>query len=151
MTASRGPDGSRRDATAGLAAPGPTRVAGSSRGSDREAGRRTGPTLVGDLVDHVLARAGALEQVQRVSVLAEWDGLVGEKIAEVTRARSVSDATLFVEVRSSAWLTELNLMRHEILRRLNAGRSDGRVERIVFVLAGSPDRPDARRSDERER
>jgi predicted nucleic acid-binding Zn ribbon protein len=136
-----GGSGGGRDVGIGRSAPGSTRIPDSSRGSREERDRRTGPTLVGDLVNRVLARTGALEQVQRASVLAEWDELVGARIADVTRARSIADATLFVEVRSSAWLTELNLMRHEILGRLNAGRKEGRVERIVFVLAESPDRP----------
>ena len=76
-------------------------------------------------------------QVERTAVLEEWPTRVGEAIARVTHARSLSGATLFVEVRSSAWLTELNMMRGTILERLNAGRDEARVERIVFVLAES--------------
>ncbi len=40
-----------------------------------------------------------------------------------------------MEVRTSAWLMELNMMKGRILDRLNEGRpDDARVERIVFVL-----------------
>lgn len=94
-----------------------------------------GPTRVGDLVDSVLQRKGVRSQVRRMSVFAEWDERVGDGVARVTRPRSVSDGTLFVEVRSSPWLMELNMMKDEVLRRVNDGRDeDARIERIVFVL-----------------
>jgi predicted nucleic acid-binding Zn ribbon protein len=68
-------------------------------------------------------------------VVEEWEPKVGEAIARVTRARCVRDETLIVEVRSSAWLMELDLMKAAILERVNEGRSEGLVARIVFVLA----------------
>jgi predicted nucleic acid-binding Zn ribbon protein len=70
-----------------------------------------------------------------MEVLDLWPGIVGEPLAQVTRARGVEDATLFVEVRSSAWLMELNMMRGEFLERVNARLADVPLERIVFVLA----------------
>jgi len=102
---------------------------GSGRGAGDEASR------VGDVLAGLLRRLGLEEELAGQTALSRWDEVVGERIAEVTRARSVSRGTLFVEVRSSAWLSELNLMRHDILRRLNAGETEGRIEKIVLVLA----------------
>ena len=93
------------------------------------------PTRVGEFLDQFLARQGVKEQVDRVSVLDEWAERVGPRVAGVTRARSVADCTLFVEVRSSAWLMELNMMKGEILRRLNASRPEAPLEKLVFVLS----------------
>jgi predicted nucleic acid-binding Zn ribbon protein len=76
-----------------------------------------------------------LGQVARASILDEWPERVGARIAEVTRPRSLADATLFVEVRSSAWLMELNMMKGEILTRLNRGHEDAPLEKLVFVLS----------------
>jgi predicted nucleic acid-binding Zn ribbon protein len=102
-------------------------------------GRREGPVRVGALVGDYLERAGVREQVERTGVLDVWPERVGSAIAEVTRARGVAEGTLFVEVRSSAWLMELNMMRADILRRLNEGRESAPLERIVFVQAGEPE------------
>ena len=96
--------------------------------------RPPGPEPVGKLIDRFLEGRGVAEQVRRQSVLEEWAALVGEPIAAVTNARSISAGALFVEVRSSPWLMELEMMKGEILRRINAGRDDARIERIVFVL-----------------
>lgn len=94
-----------------------------------------GPARVGELLSTFLERQGVRKQVERASVLEEWPERVGPRIAEVTHARSVADATLFVEVRSSAWLMELNMMKSEILARLNPGHEDAPLEKLVFVLS----------------
>lgn len=97
-----------------------------------------GPVRVGELVEEVLDRAGVREQIARNAALEDWEERVGEAIARVTRARRVSGATLIVEVASSAWLMELDMMKREIMARINAGRKGGRIERLVFVLAENP-------------
>ncbi len=93
------------------------------------------PDRVGNLLAEVLRKLGLDKELERQGALARWDGIVGERISAVTSAVAVSKGVLFVEVSSSAWLSELNLMRRDILERLNAGAGEGRVERIVFSLA----------------
>jgi len=87
------------------------------------------------VLSSVLDDHGVRDQVERMEVLALWPDIVGEKLAEVTRAKGVEDATLFVEVRTSAWLMELNMMKGDFLRRVNERFTDVPMERIVFVLA----------------
>lgn len=92
------------------------------------------PERIQDLLAEFLEREGVAEAVERFSAVEEWASRVGPGIAQVTRARTVADATLVVEVRSSAWLMELNMMKSEILRRVNEGR-EVPVEKLVFVLS----------------
>jgi len=94
-----------------------------------------GPAKVGTLLAEVLARHGVREQVRRMEVLELWPEIVGAELAKVTRARGVEDATLFVGVRSSAWLMELNMMKRDFLERINERVEDAPFERVVFVLA----------------
>ena len=93
------------------------------------------PVRVGSVLAALLEKHGVKEQVERMSVLDLWPELVGEHVAEVTKAKGVSEATLFVEVRTSAWLMELNIMKGEFLVRVNERLGDVPLERIVFVLA----------------
>ena len=94
-----------------------------------------GPEKVGEILETFLKKAGLREAITRVDVVEEWQERVGEAIGKVTRAQGVRDTTLIVEVKSSAWLMELNLMREDILRSVNEGRKEGLIEKIVFVLA----------------
>jgi predicted nucleic acid-binding Zn ribbon protein len=87
------------------------------------------------VLNGVLEEAGVLRQFERLGVLDAWPELVGETVAAVTRARSVEDATLIVEVRSSAWLMELDMMKGDFVKRVNEHVPETPMERIVFVLA----------------
>ncbi|MFC1661511.1 DUF721 domain-containing protein [Gemmatimonadota bacterium] len=96
---------------------------------------RKGPERVREVLESFLEGKGLRQPLLRAEAAWDWDERVGDAIAGVTRARGVRDATLIVEVRSSAWLMELNLMKGEILNQLNRGREEAPIERIIFVLA----------------
>ena len=98
---------------------------------DPKAGK---PQLVGDLLSRVLNRKGLGAKLEAASVIPEWESLVGPQIAAVTRPQRVSEGVLFVGVANSPWMMELNLMKAELMRRLNAGKGDGRIKQIVFVM-----------------
>ena len=93
------------------------------------------PERVGSLVESLLRARGLKEGVERASVIPEWPELVGPEIARVARPVGFHRSTLFVEVRSSAWLMELEMMERRILARLNAGRARGKFDKLVFRLS----------------
>jgi len=94
------------------------------------------PEQLGRLVEGLLRARGLTEGVERAAVISEWGELVGPQIARVASPVGFDRETLFVEVRSSAWLMELQLMERRILAELNQARRRGRFEKIVFRLAG---------------
>lgn len=96
--------------------------------------RRGPPERVGSLVEGLLRNRGLVEGVERASVFPEWAELVGPEIARVATPVGFDRATLFVEVRSSAWLMELEMMERRMLAQINAGRRRGKFDRIVFRL-----------------
>lgn len=98
-------------------------------------GRGAGPEKIDGVLDRVLEQHGLQHQVKRMEALDLWPEVVGEPVAAVTRARGVEDGKLFVEVRTSAWLMELNMMKGEFLARVNERLPETPLERIVFVLA----------------
>ena len=89
------------------------------------------------MVEGILEKHGVRQQVRRMEVLELWGEIVGDDLAKVTRAKGVEDRTLFVEVRSSAWLMELNMMKRDFLERVNERIEDAPFERVVFALAGT--------------
>ncbi|HEX6938973.1 MAG TPA: DUF721 domain-containing protein [Longimicrobiales bacterium] len=99
---------------------------------------RDGPTPLAHALQRFLARSGIAERIEEAAVVPEWADRVGSRIAAVTRPLRVSRGTLFVAVRSSAWLMELKLLEGEILRRLNEGRDRGRIARIRFLMDADP-------------
>lgn len=93
------------------------------------------PQHVGDIVGAFLKQKGLVGKVEAASVVPEWPALVGPQITAVTRPLRVSEGVLFVAVTSSAWMMELNLMKAELMRRINAGKRQGKIKQVVFVMA----------------
>ena len=92
------------------------------------------PEKVRDVLERVLRRRGLDKQLQYQKLVEDWPRVVGPGLARVTRARSVRNGILVVEVPSSAWAMELNLRRRQIMKRVNDGRSIG-IRRVMFVLS----------------
>jgi hypothetical protein len=91
----------------------------------------------GDAVKSALAFHGISDEVRAQRVLTEWFDLVGPKIATRTRPYGVTERVLVIEVASSAWLHELNLLRAQILSGLLERLGEPRLfDDLKFRLAG---------------
>ena len=108
--------------------------------------RRSKPSPVGSMLDDLFERLGILEKVEKAKTAARWNEIVGPHIGRVTSVGGVRGGTLFVEVAGAAWMTELNMMRRTLLRRLNEDRDRGQIERIMFVQAEEAPAASDRRS-----
>jgi hypothetical protein len=90
-----------------------------------------------DAVGAALAFHGISDAIRAERVLTEWSELVGPKIASRTRPLCVDGRTLVVEVATSAWLHELNLLKPQILAGLLERVGQPRpFDDVAFRLAG---------------
>jgi hypothetical protein len=103
-----------------------------------------------DAVTAALDLHGITEQVRAGRVVTEWTELVGPKIAQRTRPDGIVDRILWVEVATSSWLHELNLLRPQLTRGLLERLGDpplfdelrlrltGRTRRAPVALRSAP-------------
>ncbi|HEY6867107.1 MAG TPA: DUF721 domain-containing protein [Candidatus Eisenbacteria bacterium] len=70
----------------------------------------------------------------------EWAEVVGPRLARHTRAIAFRDGALHVEVEGSAWMHELGLLKHELVRRINQHLGSECVTdvRLVVPRGGIP-------------
>jgi predicted nucleic acid-binding Zn ribbon protein len=93
------------------------------------------PESLGNVVGAYLKQSKLEVRVEQASVVPEWELLVGKQIAKVTKPISVTaDGTLFVAVKTNAWMNELSLMEPQLLRALNAKSGRTRVRKIRLQL-----------------
>ena len=93
------------------------------------------PEAIGKVVGAFLKDSKLEARVEQAAVVPEWELLVGKQIARVTKPISVTqDGTLFVAVKTNAWMTELSLMEPQLLRALNAKSGRQRVRKIRMQL-----------------
>ena len=95
------------------------------------------PRSAGEAIASALALHGIADEVRAQRLLTDWVDLVGPRIAARTRPDGVTDRILWVEVATSAWLQELNLMRPQLMAGLHARFGEPRVfDELRFKLAG---------------
>lgn len=70
----------------------------------------------GSLLGGEIARRGWEKDIASGWVNANWDELVGEKIAQHARVEMIKDKTLFITCDSTAWATNLRMMQRQILQ-----------------------------------
>ena len=99
--------------------------------------RTLAPQTASAAVAAALAFHGITDQVRAGRILTEWSELVGARIAQRTRPDGVVDRVLWVEVATSAWLHELNLLRPQLLAGLRERLGEPALfDELRFRLAG---------------
>jgi predicted nucleic acid-binding Zn ribbon protein len=97
--------------------------------------KKRGPERISDALSAYLKEAGLDARMVQSAVVPEWAELVGRDIAAVTEPLFVTpDGSLFIAVKTNAWMTELQLMEPQLVTALNAGQDRPRVRKLRFQL-----------------
>ena len=120
--ARRPPGAVRPGATGGSGGP-----AGSSGTSRTGRGRREDPQPLGVAIEGLLDDQGWRTPAAVGSVFGRWEQIVGEALAAHTRPGGFADGELLVIADSTAWATQVRLLRAQLIRRLNSELGDGTV------------------------
>ena len=120
--ARRPPGTGRTGGTGGSGGP-----AGSSGASRAGRGRREDPQPLGMAIEGLLDDQGWRTSAAVGSVFGRWEQIVGEALAAHTRPGGFTDGELLVIADSTAWATQVRLLRAQLIRRLNSELGDGTV------------------------
>jgi predicted nucleic acid-binding Zn ribbon protein len=91
------------------------------------------PERVGYILKRLLKNLGIEKKVEEQEVFFSWNRIVGERLTNVSRVKNVKDGVIFVEVKGSAWMSEISLMKHLICEKLNEGKARGTIRDIVLT------------------
>jgi hypothetical protein len=83
-------------------------------------GRREDPQPLGAAIEGLLDDQGWRTSAAVGSVFGRWEQIVGEALAAHTRPGGFTDGELLVIADSTAWATQVRLLRAQLVRRLNA-------------------------------
>jgi predicted nucleic acid-binding Zn ribbon protein len=93
---------------------------------------------VGPVVRQLLTSLGLDRRLEEYRAVEAWPEIVGPAIAAQTRAVTVREGVLFVDVASNVWMQELGLLRDGIAARLNARLGAPLVRKIVLSIERLP-------------
>lgn len=92
----------------------------------------TQPQHLGDLLRDALQRSPLREGLDRQEALDCWPQVVGTVLAAHSRALSIHEGTLLVQVDGSVWAQELALLRPQILAGFAVRLGNGAVRDLRF-------------------
>jgi len=88
----------------------------------------------GSALQRLLEQLGLDRQLRTYRALMHWDEIVGAQLAQVARPLRIDAHTLWVAVKSHAWLQELTFHKRTILQRLNERVGEERFREVRFTV-----------------
>ena len=109
-------------------------------------GRGRDPLPASAVLDGVTASLGWTAPLARTDLTAAWNAIAGAETARHAVVEGFADGVLLVRCDSTAWATQLGLMRAQIADRIAADFPDAGVESIRFLGPNTPSWNHGRRS-----
>jgi predicted nucleic acid-binding Zn ribbon protein len=100
------------------------------------------PRGLGDVVDALASQLGWNSALAKSDLLEGWEELAGAETARHAVPDQIADGVLVVRCESTAWATQLRMMRSELLVRIAERFPDAGIESIRFQ---GPDAPSWKR------
>ena len=100
------------------------------------------PRGLGDVVDALAAQLGWTSALAKSDLLDGWQELAGEETSKHAIPDQIVDGVLVVRCESTAWATQLRMMRSELLARIAERFPDADIQSIRFQ---GPDAPSWKR------
>lgn len=87
---------------------------------------------LGPAIEDLLGKLGISGKIREYDAVAHWPGVVGQQVNRVTEAQSIKNGVLLVRVTNGPWRNELQLLKPDIIRKLNESLGEELVKDIRF-------------------
>ena len=94
--------------------------------------KREGPLPISRLIEGALRKWGLHDRLEERAALLRWREIVGDEIAEHSRAVDLVDGILVLEADHGAWRQELTMLVPMIIQKFNAMFGEGTVTEIQW-------------------
>lgn len=96
------------------------------------------PEGLGAIMDVLSSKLGWNSPLARSELLASWVEIAGADTAEHSTPAGIDDGVLTVRCDSTAWATQLRLMRGQIMNHIVARYPDAGIDSLRFEGPGAP-------------
>jgi hypothetical protein len=94
--------------------------------------RKSQTRKIDAVIREFLNEANLDKKLKEVHLVSEWESLMGKMVSSRTSSIYIRNRTLFVHVTSPVLKSELIMMRHDIIERLNEIAGESLVEQLVI-------------------
>jgi predicted nucleic acid-binding Zn ribbon protein len=96
------------------------------------------PRGIDDVLDNLTSRLGWTSSLARAELLDSWAELAGADTAEHSVPMAIEDGVLIVQCDSTAWATQLRLMRTHITTNIAQKFPEAGIESVKFNGPNAP-------------
>jgi predicted nucleic acid-binding Zn ribbon protein len=96
------------------------------------------PATLGEMLSGLTTTMGWEAALSQSELISAWQEIAGPETAAHSEPTAVEDGLLRVKCDSTAWATQLRLMRAEILTRIAQRFPDAGIQNIAFSGPGTP-------------
>jgi len=96
------------------------------------------PQGLGDTINSLTMQLGWNSPLAQSELLASWGDLAGEETANHSTPAGIDDGVLTVHCESTAWATQLRLMRNVIMEHISTRYPEAGIQSIRFQGPNAP-------------
>ncbi|MBX3100793.1 MAG: DUF721 domain-containing protein [Salinibacterium sp.] len=96
------------------------------------------PHGLGDVIDGLASKMGWTSSLAKSELLASWASIVGVETAEHSEPVAIEEGVLAVRCDSTAWATQLRLMRSQITTTIARQYPDAGIDSVRFDGPNAP-------------
>jgi predicted nucleic acid-binding Zn ribbon protein len=96
------------------------------------------PHGLGDVMDVLTVKMGWTSPLAKSDLLSSWADLVGAETAEHSTPLAIEDGVLAIQCDSTAWATQLRLMRSQITTTIAMKYPDAGIQSVRFDGPNAP-------------
>ena len=103
------------------------------RNDDDQRAKIDDPQLVGDVLNELISKRDWVRGLAEGNIFSDWAQIVGEEIGQHSTPISLIDGRLTIQSSSTAWATQLNLIKEKLLETISSTAPGALVEEL-FIL-----------------
>jgi predicted nucleic acid-binding Zn ribbon protein len=104
------------------------------------------PGSFADVFSHLSDAMGWHADLARAELMDQWAEIVGDEVAAHATPVGARDGVMEIQCDSSAWATQLRLMRHTLLESLSERFPSAGIVELAIKAPGAPSWKHGRRS-----
>lgn len=94
--------------------------------------RRRQTQNIGEILQEFLRKNGLETKLAETRVIQAWEEILGKHISRLTRNLYIKNRILFVQMNSSVARSELNMIKTDLIARLNEKAGKSVIDDIVL-------------------
>ena len=101
--------------------------------SDEDRGKIDDPKPVGAVLDELIEKRDWVRGLAEGNIFSDWEKIVGAEIAQHSTPISLTEGRLTIQSSSTAWATQLNIMK-ESLRETISNTAPGALVEELYII-----------------